>query len=570
VGRDQIHFELFARRQHGSSWSLELATEDRTRAIESAEEMLAEGRAISVKVTKETLDDETREFKTVTILNKGEPDKGKAKAPTEGLEPLCVSPQDLYTIHARDRIGRLLEGWLGRQKATPFELLHRADLIEKMEATGLELQHAIQKVAIPEAQARGKTVHHIIRHFQTLVQATIDRVMRDDRKSRFPNFEKEPFAAAAERLAGSPEAEYLLGGGVAAAMASGSSWSAKVNRLLDLADGAPRDPTARALAFQVLEIPLAEILGARAGVMELLGVHLDLGGALAAMTRLAAAESVDALISIEPAVAKVMPLLQGPAARLANWLDGPYFENVRAAIAHRVLHELMGPKRLRPSDAEGEIIMLRALAMSLTTAAGRILTMEEVQEAFVCRSRTLVRGDFVEAYLGHDRSLLGEVEALLWLSENVTGAANKRQASRWVQANVSALRFETDLRSGPDSAATKLAALADLQRAVFRCGFVEEEAQPIALKIGEVGGMVEADARLTQQLARATAPVINRLTLLLRLAAAETAPRGPAADRARAEALRLMRAPEVRAEIAKAPDAVDRVKALMQSAGLAA
>jgi len=566
----QVHFEVFARRQHGSSWSLQLATEDRTRAIESAEEMLTEHRAISVRVTKETLDEETREFKTVTILTKGEPDRGKAKKPREGLEPLCVSPHDLYSLHARDRIGRLLEGWLARNRATPFELLHRPDLIEKLEATGLELQHAIQKVAIPEAQARGKTVHHVIRDFQKLVQATIDRVMRDDRKGRFPDFEKDGFAASAERLVGDPDQQYLLGGGVAKAMSTGASWSGKVNRLLDLADQAPREPAARALAFHVLELPLTEILGARAGIMELLGVHLDLGGALAAMTRLAAADAVDALISIEPAVARVMPPLQGPAARLANWLDGPYFESVRTAIAHRVLKELTGPKRLRPSDAEGEIVMLRALAMSLTTAVGRILTSEEVQEAFVNRSRTLVRADFVEAFLGHDRSPLGEVEALLWLSENVTGGANKRQASRWVQANVSALRFETDLRGGPDSAATKLAALADLQRAVFRCGFVEEEANPIAIKIGEVGGQIEADARLAQALARAAAPVVNRLTLLLRLAAGETAPRGPAAERARAEALRLMRAPEIRAEIAKTPDAVDRVRSLMQTAGLAA
>jgi hypothetical protein len=570
MDRAQVHFEVFARRQHGSSWSLELATEDRARAIESADELLAEGRAISVKVIKETLDDETHEFKAVTILTKGEPDRGKVKKPREGLEPLCVSPHDLYTVHARDRIGRLLEGWLARNRATPFDLLHRPDLIEKLEATGLELQHAIQKVAIPEAQARGKTVHHIIRDFQKLVQATIDRVMRDARKNRFPDFEKESFAAAAERLVGEPDQQYLLGGGVAKAMSTGASWSAKVNRLLDLADQAPREPAARALAFHVLELPLAEILGARAGVMELLGVHLDLGGALAAMTRLAAAESVDALISIEPAVAKVMPQLQGPAARLANWLDGPYFENVRTAIAHRVLKELTGPKRLRPNDAEGEIVVLRALAMALTTAAGRILTYEEVVEAFIDRSRTLVRADFVEAYLGHDRSPLGEVEALLWLSENVTGAANKRQASRWVQANVSALRFETDLRSGPDSAATKLAALAELQRAVFRCGFVVEEASPIAVKIGEVGGQIEADARLAQALSRAAAPVVNRLTLLLRLAAGETAPRGPAADRAKAEAMRLMRTPEIRAEIARTPDAVDRVRALMQTAGMAA
>ncbi len=570
MDRAQVHFEVLARRQHGSSWSLQLATEDRTRAIESADELLAEHRAISVKVTKETLDEETREFKTVTILTKGEPDRGKVKKPREGLEPLCVSPHDLYTLHARDRIGRLLEGWLARNRATPFELLHRPDLIEKLEATGLELQHAIQKVAIPEAQARGKTVHHVIRDFQKLVQATIDRVMRDERKGRFPDFEKESFAAAAERLVGQPNQQYLLGGGIARAMSTGSSWSGKVNRLLDLADQAPREPDARALAFHGLETPLTEILGARAGIMELLGVHLDLGGALAAMTRLAAADAVDGLISIEPAVAKVMPQLQGPAARLANWLDGPYFENVRTAIAQRVLKELTGPKRLRPNDAEGEIVMLRALAMALTTAVGRILTYEEVEEAFINRSRTLVRADFVEAFLGHDRSPLGEVEALLWLSENVTGGANKRQASRWVQANVSALRFETDLRAGPDSAATKLAALAELQRSVFRCGFVTEEAGPIALKIGEVGGQIEADARLAHALSRAAAPVVNRLTLLLRLAAGETAPRGPAADRAKAEAMRLMRAPEIRAEIARTPDAVNRVRALMQTAGMAA
>ena len=568
MDRDQVHFEVFARRQPGSSWSLELATEDRARAIDAAEQMLSEGRAISVKVTKETLDGATREVRTVTILNKGEPNRGKPKPPREGVGPLCSTPQDLYTAQARDRIGRLLEGWLGRNKATPFELLHRADLIETLQATGLELQHAIQKAAIAEAQARGKTVHTVIHDFQKLTRATIDRVMKDERRGRFPDFENASFAAATEHLAGHSQAHYLLSGGVARAMAPGASWSSKVSRLLDLADQAPRAPEPRALAFQVLEIPLAEILGARAGIMELLGVNLDLGGSLAAMTRLAAAEAVDALISIEPAVAQVMPSLQGPAARLANWLDGPYFETVRTAIAHRVLHELTGAKRLRPSHAEGEIIILRALAMALTAAAGRPLSTEEVRQAFVERSRMLVRGDFVEAYLGHDRSLLGEVEALLWLSENVSGAANKRQASRWVHANVSALRFETELRSGLDSAATKLAALAELQRAVFRCGFAPEEAEPIAAKIGEIGGLVEAD--LAQALAKANAPVVNRLTLLLRLAAGETAPRGAAAEWAKTETLRLMRAPEIRAEIARTPEAVSRVRALMQSAGLAA
>lgn len=570
MNRAQIHFELFVRKQHGSSWTLELATEERARAIEGAEEMLADGRAVAVKVTKETLDEESREFKTVTILAKGEQERAKPKKPAEDLEPLCVSPQDLYTGHARERIGRLLDAWLARNRATPFELLHRPDLIEKLDASGLELQHAIQKVAIPEAQARGVGVHEIIRTFQRLVQATIERVLKDSRKGTLPKVDAGNFAAVAERLVGDPDRHYLLGAGVAKAIGEGANWRDKVGRLLDLADAAPTSAPARALAFHVLAEPLSEVLGSRAGIAELVGEHLDLGSALAAMTRLAAAEAVELLVSVEPAVARVMPPLEGAAARLANWLDGKHFEDVRAAIAKRVLKELMGPRRLRSADPESEIIVLRALAMALTAAAGRLLSLDDVQAAFIERSKMLVRADFVEAYLGGDRTPQGEVEALLWLAENVTGAANKRQACRWISANVGALKFETTIRSGPDSAAAKLAALADLQRSVRRAGFVAEDAGPISARIGEVGGLVEADARLTAALARAGAPVLSRLTVLLRFAAGEAAPFGPATERAKMEAIRLMRTPETRQELAKAPEALDRVRGLMQTAGLAA
>jgi hypothetical protein len=532
--------------------------------------MLSDGRAVAVKVTKETLDEETREFKTVTILAKGAPERAKPKKPREDLEPLCVSPQDLYTGHARERIGRLLEAWLARHRATPFELLHRADLIEKLDASGFELQHAIQKVAIPEAQARGIGVHEIIRSFQRLAQAAIDRVLRDARKGNLPQVDAASFAGVAERLVGEPERHYLLGAAVARSIGQGSTWRDKVDCLLDLADAAPASPQARALAFHVIEEPLAEVLGARSGIGELIGEQLDLAFTLAAMTRLAAADSVEALVAIEPAVARVMPPLDGAAARLANWLDGPYFENVRGAIARRVLKELMGPRRLRPTDPESEIIVLRALAMALTAAAGRMLSLEDVQNAFIERSKMLVRADFVESFLGSERSPQGEVEALLWLAENVTGAANKRQACRWISANVGALKFETAIRSAPESPAAKLAALAELQRSVARAGFVSEDAAPIAARMGEVGGMIEAESRLTAALAKAEAPVVNRLTVLLRLAAGEAAPLGPAADRAKAEAIRLMRAPETRHELAKTPEALDRVRSLMQTAGMAA
>ena len=568
--RAQVHYEVLIRRQHNSGWTLEQATEDRAKALVLAEEMLAEKRCIAARVTKETLDQQTREFLTVTIFDKGEPERVRSPKQRDESEALCVSPQDLYTIHARERIGRLLESWLARNRATPFELLHRPDLVEQLESSDMDLQHAIQKVAIPEAQARGGSVHEHMRAFKRLAQAAIDRVLKDGRKGVLPTTDAAGFANLAERLVGAAERQYLMGAAVAGVIAPAASWSGKVNLMLDLADAAPQSPQARALAFQVLEQPLAEVLGSTMALNELLGPNLDLGGFLAALTRLSAAETVELLIGVDPNVARSMPPLEGAAARLANWLDGPHFETVRRAIAKRVLKELTGPRRLRPKDAAAEIDLLRALAMALTAASGRLMALEDVQNAFVERSRMLVREDFVEAYLGVERTPLAEVEALIWLAENVTGAANKRQASRWIGGKIGALRFETDQRQSSESVAGKLATLARLQRVIARAGFAPEDAAPLATRIGEIGGLVEAENQLTAALARASAPAAHRLTLLLGLAIGESAPLGPAADRAKAEVIRLMRAPETRAELARAPESVDRVRSLLKSAGLAA
>lgn len=565
----QVHYELFIRKG-GPGWVLELATEDRKRALETAEELITQGKATAVRVTKETLEEDSREFKSVVILTRGDATEKKKKKTGDDTAPLCVSPADLYTVHARETIGRLLEAWLGREKASPFELLHRPDLIEKLDAAGMELQHAIQKIAVPESQERGVGVHEVIRHYMGLIQSAIDRVLADAKQNNFPDLAVEPFSDAAERLMGDPERAYLLGAGVAQSMAGASTFGEKVNRLLDLADAAPTTPGPRALAFQVLEIPLAEILGSRHGMAEIIGPGLDLGGSLAAMTRLAAFDSVDALAAVEASVARLIPELGGAGARLANWLEGGKFASVRAALGQRVLRELSSPRRLRPSDPEGEIEILRALAMCLTAAAGKMLPLEDVQHAFVDRSKLLLRSDFVETYLGTDRSPLSEVQALLWLAENVTGSANKRAASRWISANLGALKFERELRASPDSPATKLASLAHLYRSVARVGLVQEELDVLQAKLGEIGGLIETDSKMVSLVVKADAPVVQRLTLLLRLAAGETAPPGPAADRAKIEVAKLTRATEVRAELAKSPELLGRMRELMQSVGLAA
>ena len=438
--------------------------------------------------------------------------------------------------------------------------------MEKLEASGTDLQHALQKIAIPEAEARGQSVHEVMRHFHGLVERTIANLMKAFKKGALPDLDKEGFAKAAERLVADPDRAFLLGAWVAASIAPATNWSDKIARLLDLAEAAPDEPRARAAALQAIETPLAEIIGSRAGMADLLDTKDDLGSTLAAMTRLTGGAAVEALIRIEASVRGCMPELSGTARRLGEWLAGDNFPSVRKAIAQRVLTELNGVRRLKPNDAEAEIEFLRALAMSLTAAAGRILQGEDIQVAFTTRSKTLLNGDFIDSLLGRDRSAHEEVKMLIRLAENVMGAVNKRNASRWLNANISAMRFEKEMRQGPDSPVAKLSHLAALQRSLSRSGLVREDYDPLCAKLGEIGALIEADTRLLTMLVRAPAPLPHRLQLLAKLAMGEAGPTGPVADKARFEALKLAKDPSSREQLASSPQTMDLIKSLLSQA----
>src|SRR3569623_2195328 len=108
MSQDQVHYEVFVRKQVNSTWVLEMACEERDKALEAAKTALAETRVVAACVTKETLDAETREFRSITIFNEGAPERKKGKERPEDHTPLCLTPQDLYSAPARARLGRLL------------------------------------------------------------------------------------------------------------------------------------------------------------------------------------------------------------------------------------------------------------------------------------------------------------------------------------------------------------------------------------------------------------------------------------------------------------------------------
>jgi hypothetical protein len=563
-----IHFEVFVRRSPSEPWRLEAALENRDKAVALGEALFDEG-AAAVRVSKEVRAPDTGDYDSYVILTKGAQlqEKRKPVRNPEG-DPPCLAPQDLHAAVAREKIGRLLEDWLKRQRATPFELLHRPDLAQTLDASGTDLQHAIQKIAVAKSQLTGASVHEVIRALQRLADGVLERLTQASRKQLFPDLDREPLAAAAERLADTPERNFLLGGAVARRLADAPDWSAKADRLIELAEGLPDGSPTSGLCLAVIEQPLSEIVGSQSGLSELLGTTLDPGGTLLALTRLVFPAESEAVMAADHALAALFPELSGPAPRLARLMRGGRFKNLHSALGRRILAELANTRRLRPDDADGEIIVLRALAMVLTAvlgaSAGRLLSVDDVQAAFLTRSKALTANEFVTALSQGRRTVLAEAQALTRLTENVTGPVNRKRAANWLSACVGSPRFESELRGGgADTAFTRLSALAALDRAVRRAGLGEGDQRQLCDRLGELAGKIEADARLCALLVRSAAPWLQRVNVLLRLAGGETAPPGPAADRARSELVRLLKAPEARAELAASPEVANRVRELM-------
>ena len=149
---------------------------------------MAAEKATGVKVVKETYNDDTGDYLTLKIFEEGHNQVKIAPAQEDAPHALpCFKPDDLYSYHARATIRRLLTDFLARNKITITELIHRADMLEKLEATGTLYQHAIQKVAVAQAANTTTPVQQIVKSLNELATQAFQRVYRDQRKGLFPN-----------------------------------------------------------------------------------------------------------------------------------------------------------------------------------------------------------------------------------------------------------------------------------------------------------------------------------------------------------------------------------------------
>ncbi len=432
----------------------------------------------------------------------------------------CFKPDDLYSYHARSTIARLLADFLARQKITVTELIHRADALEKLEATGTLYQHAIQKVAVAQASSTSTPVQQIVKSLNELATSAIHRVYRDARKNYFPQTAPGKFGALATTLADTADAHYVLNGAIALHLADTQGWNDKLARLLSLISEAPDEEKSSALLLGSVDAIVAEVLNGSAALHELMGAKENLGDALLTLVQLFIGRS-DGTTQ------------HNGVEMLAERFSKDELPEARTAIANRILAELKSVKRLSHASILDELKLLRRVANTLVLAQGKYLAHEDIIAAFILRSRRLITNEAIGEHLEGSATQDERLERLLIVEENIIGQENKRNLGAFVMPIVTSASFETRFLRGKTTPLSRLARLAELQGRVRRSAFQDIQRREICEALDKMACQVEVHAKLFDNIDVKSATSVDKAIAILKLFASGILTEGKLSTRGR-------------------------------------
>ena len=526
-----VHYEVFFKKNRKAGWALYEARDDRESALKLAHELVAKHRDGSVRVTKETFSEEHRKFRAVAIFEAGEA-FGEIREKTGEARLPCLSPDDLSKPHARDTIRRVLTGWLERVQAVPMELLHRPDLVEDLEASGTELQHAVQKVAVASARDSDANVQGFMKQLNELVQKALARVYQDGRDNRLPEYPKKAkFGDIAAEIFARDKRAYSLRAAMADRLKHERKYADKLEVLLSMSDTLPDDKDARNFALAEVDNYIAEVISFDAGRDAMLGQCQDLGETLERLSCLFDGDhSADAL-KLAPRAAK----------RLAEKIATKDFEACRTVVAQALLKDLERPGRLRPASVREEVRLARDLASRLVISADSLLPADALIKAFSARSARLLQPETIDELLRHSRDTDEEIGRLLALEENLVGETNKAKLAGYVRSIVGSSRAESHYVRGEGKPLERLSTLTSHQARVLRGSYPKDAKLELAACFDLLGMKIVDESKILNMVEGGDRPALDKATALLRLATAGALPLGRCSQDAQARAVRHLK-----------------------------
>ena len=504
----EVQYEVLRQDRGTGTWCLFEVLGNREDAIARARHLLHERRADAVRVVKETFDQTTGGYVSLTLFEDGRINrkvKNTKIDELEGSKP-CLSIDDLYTYEARSTVARTLNDWLTKHKVTVTELMHSAAMLHKLNTQGMVLQHAIQKMAVAQAFNGERTVTQIVRQLDELCMTGIRRIHKDDKDGLFDGGVAGKFAALAEKLSRTANGAYRLNGALTKYLAPARGWDAKLALLLALMDELPQAQEPRALLFGAVDGLMAELLSNSAALADLLGPHRDLGHAMLNLAALFMGTDVLGA-----------PLSAGVLKNLSRRFENDELPEARAAVASRILAELRSMKRLCPASLDDEFAMMHRLNGVLVRARGRYLLHEDLLAVFVERSKRLVTHEPLLQYMQTARTPDQKLERLLTVEENIIGAENKRELATFIMPLITSQGFEAQM---PQGVVTRLKRIVVLQDRVLNAGFQAVQMNQIAAALDSVAKGIEERAKLLISLETKVPDPVERAGALLKLASA--------------------------------------------------
>ncbi len=515
----EVHYEVFRRVGAKGAWSLHDVRSDRDSAIQLAQDLMAGEKATGVKVVKETYNDETGDYLTLKIFEEGHNKVKMPVAQEEAPHALpCFKPEDLFSYHARATMRRLLADFLARCRVTVTELIHRADLLEKLEATGTLYQHAIQKIAVAQAASTTTPVQQIVKGLNDLATQAIQKVYRDQRKGLFPETPAEKFPELATRLSSQSDGGYVFNAALALHLKDAKNWDEKVQLLLTIMEKAPAQEAPRKLVLSSIDAVLAEIMGGSAALHELLGPAETLADSLSRL--------VELFLGRVPGDAK------SGLAMLTRHFAADDLPEARTAVANRIVAEFKSTKRLVPNSLVEELKALRRLANKVVLGVGKYLSHEDLVAAFTLRSKRLVTQELLSAHM-EGAAPDEKIERLLFVEENVIGMENKRQLAGFVLPVVNSAPFENFFANPKVPLMQRLQRLAGLQLKVRRSNFMTVQRDEIADRMDKLAFAVASSAKLFESIEARGPNHVDKAQTLLKLTMGGFLTEGLLAGRAR-------------------------------------
>ncbi len=527
----EIHFEVFVKKNRKSGWHLDQALQSREEALKIAKTQLAGLPKGSVRVTKESYDENQNTFLSVTIFEEGEERHTRKIRADNKMEPTCNSPDDLYTIHTRRTLGRALAPWLRQNGVCTLELLHRSDLAEKLAAAGHDRQHAIQKVAIAQAGAMECSVQHIVRRLTELADTATDQLRRAKAQKRTLEFNQRGFAATLTAVKNFKSPGFALSSAIASRLSDVKSWPDKISFLAGCVSDALVEPDKDNVGLSVLDAFLAEITALPHALDRCVDGE-ELGDRLDRIT--------DILCGKTPENAS------DSARLLAIAISSEKLPETQSALVARVFQELRGPRRLYPDRFEDEVMLNRSMANRLVRLPPALAPPDQLSEAFIIRSSRLLEASSIERMLISAKNPGEEILTLIDFEQSMVGEQNKQKLATFLRAIIGAHKTDRWLSNGGAKVFERLSVCARAQKWVLAGGFSAEDKAELSASLDRLCYNAMKYNKAFEQIESRDTTAIQKAIFLLKLPDQGLITMGQCTEEANLRAMRLLRTKSAR------------------------